>query len=68
MDGCPTVAKKGKLDILLCQLALASKAPVWTVDSDFDCVHEVEPTVRPMDPVDVYTEMFPNDSKIEKGW
>lgn len=44
----------GKLDLLLCQLAIACRgdAPIWTLDSDFWCAAQFHPEIHPTCPKD----------------
>jgi hypothetical protein len=42
--------RKDELDLLLCGLALASAAPVWTLDSDFWCAAKQLSRIHPVCP------------------
>ncbi len=44
--------KEDKLDPILCGLALASKAPILTLDSDFWCVQQYYPEIKPLCPME----------------
>jgi len=48
--------KEGKLDPILCQLAVACRgqAPIWTLDWDFWCATEFHPEIRPICPKEAW--------------
>ncbi|MBI4770693.1 MAG: hypothetical protein HY784_09890 [Chloroflexi bacterium] len=54
----PLLKEMGALDPVLCRLALASRAPVWTLDSDFWCAADHYPEIQPVCPAEARASML----------